>query len=112
MYQASRTRGEHKIRLSAHDLFPGRVSNTCTPEVIIIPRVSSAARSAITPVGSAEVLGEAMRQSGPFLVDETTVRSQVGMLKSLIEQCRCYRLDACRDLIDEPDRFSDIVMQC
>lgn len=92
----------HKYRIPVSEAFEGRVRTWCLPKVIVIPEVTGGSITRIEQVSRVEVFAEAMRQSGPFLVDRRTVPEQMSRLRDLIQHCTCCRLKAGRDILSRP----------
>lgn len=101
----------HKYRIPALEAFVGRVRTWCVPEVIVIPEVTGEPTTRIEHVSRADVLAEAMRQSGPFLVDRRTVPEQMSRLRDLIQHCACCRLKAGRDILSRPHILTTLLAQ-
>jgi len=101
--------GSHKYRIPVAEAFPGRFRSWCEPDVIVIPDVTGESTTRIEYVSRAEVLAEAMRQSGPFLVDQRTVPEQLSRLRDLIQHCSCFRLKAGTDILSRPEILTTLL---
>lgn len=101
--------GSHKYRLPSSQVFPDRVSGSCVPSVFVVPQLGGQTESWLEPVSRAEVLAQAIRQSGPFLVDPATVDERLGLLRRLIDRCECVRLNLGPDVLRDPQRLTSLL---
>jgi hypothetical protein len=85
-----------KGQIAASDVAGSIPARDARPEVIVFPQLTERANSTLTPMS----LDEALIELAPnvLLTEETSSRAHLEVLGSLARQCRCYRLEAGRDI--------------
>ena len=96
------------IRIEA--AYPEQFINRCVAKVLIHPVLVSEPVSRMVPLSKLEALCVLMRQSSVLFIRHALTSQHLHVLKHLVNQCRSYRLLAGRDLLDQPDSLSDILI--
>ena len=95
--------GKARRRIDIDKTHADRGVSTCTPRLLLFPRIVASSRSRILPIEPAKALKVLIEQSGPQLFDRQTLPGQLAMLRSLLLQARPFELAAGRDVLDDPD---------
>jgi hypothetical protein len=77
------------------------------PEVIVFPRVTQQAKSVLIPISSDDALLELA--PNVLLTEATSSQAHLEVLGSLAGQCRCYRLEAGRDIESLPGMLLGLI---
>jgi hypothetical protein len=83
-------------------VYPGQYTSSCTPQVLLFPRVVPEALSRLFPLDRVQALAKLLEQSGLQSFDRATMSQQLDVLKRLLQQTVAYELRSGRDLYDEP----------
>jgi hypothetical protein len=94
--------GRLRRRMDVAGTFPGRIEESCYPDVILFVRVSGRERSALDPVDGRHALRLLLQASGSQLFDRTGMGPHLATLATLTRQARAYELAAGTDLLEEP----------
>ena len=89
-----------KGQIAASEVAGAIPADATRAEVIVFPRVTQHAKSSLIPVS----LDEALVELAPnvLLTEATSSQAHLAVLGSLARQCRCYRLEAGRDIESLP----------
>jgi hypothetical protein len=90
-------------------LFPEGFALSCRPGTVLFPRIANQAKSELTPMKQSDALIALMRESAGIMTDIASSREQLEVLKRLVEQSRCYRLELGSDVYDEAATVSAIL---
>lgn len=85
----------------------------CVPAAIFFTSVGTADATVITQIKPVEALFLALEQAAGLFVDAKSASSQLNLLKTLVEQCACYRIVAGRDVIASKEtiaRVSEMIL--
>jgi hypothetical protein len=101
--------GDQRRAVGVSEAYPDRYKARCLPRIMIFPRITPHAQSALTPVPRINALRLLLAQSGPQLFDRYTMSEHLRLLKRLLEQAEPYELNAGRDLYHEPAKLMDLI---
>ncbi|MEZ4698392.1 MAG: hypothetical protein R2832_18385 [Rhodothermales bacterium] len=99
-----------KLRVKVDQLFPAQGRERCIPRVIIFPKITDIERSVLSEVGQSEALALLMRQCSFIDTDRDLAAAQMKTLQGLVRQCRLYKLQAGRDLKDDPGSVENLLL--
>lgn len=99
----ARPNGWPKHRVRMEDVFATSVTSACAPGVLVFPRISPDARSALMPMSP----DDALRELAPnvLLTDPVSSQAHLDALAQLVRDCRIYRLATGRDF----ERIAELV---
>ena len=88
----------------------GSFTPTCTPSLIVFPRVSSGATHA-QPLTSAQSLIRLCQQSAGIMTDTAVSQGQLEVLKVLVGQAQSFDLQLGRDALENPALADTLINQ-
>lgn len=91
-----------KLHVDVDAIFPGQFTVQCRPRVLLLPQIVSRAQSALHPVSTTEALLHLLGQTTILTPDPKLAERHMHVLKQLIRQVTVLRLEAGRDLYDDP----------
>jgi hypothetical protein len=103
--------GGQRRAVGVNEAYPEQYRARCLPRILIFPRITPHAQSALTPMPRINALRLLLAQSGPQLFDRQTMSEHLQLLKTLLEQAEPYEINAGRDLYDEPAKLMDLIEQ-
>jgi hypothetical protein len=100
---------KNKAFLYLDEVFKGKQSYRCTPEIIIFPQITHDTESRLVP----------MRQSNAFInlllnncynmfLEKGTIKKRLNTMESLMAQAESYELSLGLDLYEHPEKIYDI----
>ncbi|HWP93168.1 MAG TPA: hypothetical protein VNN20_13325 [Thermodesulfobacteriota bacterium] len=101
---------EQKRFLDIKQIYPGRFRHSCFPKALIFPEIVSNDKSELIPIDRTKALVLLAENSGGIMVDKEIVIKQMEVLKRLAYQTSSYKLLAGRDLYEESERISEILL--
>lgn len=107
----SHPQGGRKKFLDVGGCYGAQPRHRCHPSAIVLCELTDRAASILEPVAGVEVLLGLIAQSASLGFTREKPRAQMEMLKALVEQCRGLRLRAGTDLLDQPERLSQLLME-
>jgi len=98
-------RDEIKWRVDVERLYPGRFVPSCQPQAIVMPAISDAAQSRLTPVPAQTLIPALLQQSG-FRLTAGSERAgrHFQLIGTLLRQCAAYRFCGGRDVLEDGGR--------
>lgn len=90
-------------------LFPDRYAARCVPQVLLFPHLTGDAASRLEPLTPHDALLYLLQETPLVNYDPTITRAQVQTMTKLAAQTRAWRLYAGRDLLEEPDRATQLM---
>ncbi len=100
----------NKKFIRIENVYPAQFRKGCVAKVLIHPVIVSEPVSRMIPLKKLEALSVLMRESRFLFIQHAATNQHLHVLKDLVNQCICYRLLAGRDLLDNPDTLSEIVL--
>lgn len=102
--------GEKRKRwLDPDTIFIDRYTAQCVPQLLIFPRLTGAPESRVEAMTPADALLALLQETPLVSYDPTITRAQVQTLTRLVAQTRAWRLHAGRDLLEDPDRATQLL---
>ncbi|QXD16223.1 hypothetical protein GQ464_004515 [Rhodocaloribacter litoris] len=98
-----------KHHLDVDVLFPGRYTPRCLPRVLVIPELADRPDSELQPLPASKALLHLLGQTTLLLRDRHLARRHLATLKRLASQVQPYRLQAGRDLYDDPAKVATLL---
>jgi hypothetical protein len=89
--------------------YPAQRVGSCTPRVLLFPRIVPQPGSALLPIDRASALGRLISQSGPQLFDRQTMAAHLALLRTLLQQADACELQAGSDLHHDPRAVADLL---
>jgi hypothetical protein len=99
-----------KWRVNVNQLYPALARERCIPRVILFPKIADVTTSSFKPVGQAEALTLLMQQCSFVDTDKELASAQMKTLQSLVRQSIIYKLEAGRDLKDDPGAVEELLL--
>jgi len=100
-----------KQLLDMERLYPKQVVSSCTPRVLIFPKIVVESTSRLIPLGKAETLLRLIRHSALVLIEPHLTPRHIEVLKQLVNQTQSYELLAGQDLKREPLAISNYLSE-
>lgn len=97
-------RDTNKLRVDVRRRFPDRIVDGCPVDAVLFPEIVPRRSSALSPCSPEDALRLLTHQSLVAELDRSRVRQHLESLARLVNTTRCYVLEACSDLIEDPDR--------
>ena len=108
-----RPAGERKHWVPVRTLYPDQAADACIPRVLVFPELpgegQSRAESRLVPLRPVEALHRLVGQSALVRFRRDWAEEHLALLQRLIGQASSYRLEAGRDLIEQPRRTHDLL---
>lgn len=101
--------GRPRRKVVVDERFADRHARQCIPRVVIFTRIANRDISALSAITEADALAILLEQSAPQLFDRRMMKHHLEILKTLLWQAECYRLDAGLDLYHEPAELSRLI---
>ncbi len=105
---------ENKLRqkssFAIEELFPGCVTGSALPTLMIFPEIVDAGRTEILLMGKTEALAFCMR-FGLFFIDPSTTVKHFELLSELVRQAECRRMRSGRDQDQSLRSFEALLKQ-
>jgi len=79
------------------------------PKVLLFPEITSEQTSQLISIGDTEAMIALVEQSPGILTYHHLIVKQMGVLNSLLQQTRSYRMLLGSDLFDSPETVSDLL---
>lgn len=98
-----------KRRLEPETVFPTSRAASCRPAVLFFPAVMDSATTVITEITSREAMQELVKHCPWATYDAHTAPDYLRVLARLAGQCRAYKLEAGRDLLQQPERAAGLL---
>jgi hypothetical protein len=98
-----------KLHIDVDAIYPGLFTASCLPRVLLLPEIVSRPESALLPVSTTEALLHLLGQTTILTPDPKLAERHMSVLKQLIRQVRVMRLQAGRDLYNDPARAADLL---
>jgi hypothetical protein len=95
----------------AEDLYADSIGSSCTPAMIIFPRVVDVPHSCLESLPKSRAL-EAIMPQGLLVYDQAVARREFQVLSRLVQQVDCYRLHFGRDILDLPKLIAPLLELC
>ena len=95
----------------AEDLYADSIGSSCTPAMIIFPRVVDVPHSCLESLPKSRAL-EAIMPQGLLVYEQAVARREFQVLSRLVQQVDCYRLHFGRDILDLPKLISPLLELC
>ncbi len=99
-----------KWRVDVNQLYPTLARERCIPRVILFPEIVDVPVSSLQAIGQADALVLLMRQCSFVDTDKEVASAQMKTLQSLVRQSVVYKLEAGRDLKDDPGTVEDLIV--
>jgi hypothetical protein len=102
-------RDEVKWRVDVERLYPGRFLPSCQPRAVVMPAISDAAESRLTPVSPQTLIPALLQQSG-FRLTAGSKRADrhFQLIGALLRQCATYRFCGGRDVLEDGCRVHQL----
>ena len=94
-----------------HDLFPEGFSADCEPGSIFFPTITNEKQSAIRPLMRSETMIQLIKLCPWSCYDPVTSTRHLNVLTSLAKQCNGFKLLAGTDLLRDPARASELILE-
>ncbi|HYN83788.1 MAG TPA: hypothetical protein VER32_00945 [Pyrinomonadaceae bacterium] len=101
-----------KRMLDPEMLFPGRYAPQAPARVICFPVVTGERESRLREAGQADVMARLIKMCPWSSYDLSAAREHLALLGRLVKQCRAFRLDAGRDIFDDPRAAARLLAAC
>jgi HPr Serine kinase C-terminal domain len=101
--------GGVRRRIGVEKAFPSQRVAACTPRLVLFPRVSREADSALIALERADALGRLIGQSSPQLFDRATMAPHLATLNALLRQASAFELSAGYDLRENASALSRLL---
>lgn len=101
-----------KRMLDPEILFPGQHAPRASARVICFPIVTGERESRMSEAGQADVMARLIKMCPWSSYDLSAAREHLGLLGRLVKQCRAFRLEAGRDIFDDPRAASRLLAAC
>ncbi len=108
LLETSSSNGQKRF-LDISSLYPDMALSSCSPKVLVFPKIVSQRKSQLIPIDRAKTLVLLIENSGGIMVDDVMVTKQVEILKRLVYQTDNYQLLAGQDLYEEPEKISEVI---
>lgn len=96
-----------KLRVDVEVVRPGAFVSACTPTALILPNLTGDRESRLVEVDRLGAFEHLMAQSALNAAPvPDRIGAQMNLLAALIQQVRIFRLDAGRDVLEDPEAFS------
>jgi hypothetical protein len=99
---------KEKTSIDISKIIPGSHIQSAKPDVIVFPKIVSAAKSKIRPIGHLEVYKRLLGQI-ILAIDKNVAKKQIRTLELLVKQTKGYELLSGRDLYENPGSIMDII---
>ena len=100
--------GVYKKNFQAEDLYADSIGSSCTPAMILFPRVVDMPHSCLEPLPKSRAL-EAIMPQGLLVYDQSVARREFQVLSRLVQQVDCYRLHFGRDVLGLPKLITPLL---
>jgi hypothetical protein len=101
-----------KRKLDPEILFPGRYASRAPARVLCFPAVTGERESRVSEAGAADVMSRLIKMCPWSSYDLSAAREHLGLLSRIVRQCRAFRLDAGRDIFDDPSAAARLLRTC
>ncbi len=98
-----------KRYLEPDRVFPDGFVQSCEPQALFFASLADGRESSVTEISQSEAMTRLVGQSPWTCYDPAMARDHLDALAQLVKQSRTYRLQAGRDLIEEPDRAARLI---
>lgn len=93
------------------DFFPGAFLPQCEPFAIFFPNITDGVHSSVKLLTRTETMKQLIRLCPWSCYDPVTSPKHLAVLRSLAQQCQGFALSAGRDLLRDPTRASELVLE-
>jgi hypothetical protein len=93
------------------EIFPETFLPECEPRAIFLPTITDEDQSVVRPLTHSETMGHLIKLCPWSCYDPVTSAGHLHALSSLARQCEGFVLLAGRDLLRDPARASDLVLE-
>lgn len=97
----------NKAQIAAEQVYQSGWVESCTPRVLLFPKVANTATSVLKPVDPEQALLELA--CNILFSEPRSSQAHLDVLAGLIKQCDCYRLETGRDFDTLPDRLRELL---
>lgn len=102
-----------KFRVDLREVYPDAAAPRCTPEVVVVPKISAKPESSLSRMPKREALHHVIAQSTVTVAPiQPWVAAHMQVISELVQQVATYRLESGRDVLDDPVRFSALLERC
>ena len=98
-----------KKLIDIESLIPESFTPRCMPKVLLFPEITSERTSQLISIGDTEAMIALVEQSPGIMTYHHLIVKQMGVLNSLLQQTRSYRMLLGSDLFDSPETVSDLL---
>ena len=102
--------GRPRRRVALDATYPDQHVSSCTPRVLLFPRIVPEAHSVLAPLDPAEALRRLLTQSGLQLFDRASSARHLGVLNDLLRQATSYELRSGTDLKKKPMELARMLL--
>jgi len=102
--------GRPRRRVALNATYPDQYVSSCTPQVLLFPRIVPEAHSILAPLDPAEALRRLLTQSGLQLFDRATSARHLQVLNDLLRQAASYELRSGADLKEKPMELARMLL--
>jgi hypothetical protein len=90
-------------------LYPAQAAAHCVPRVIVFPEITDKPMSQLMEMNQVEAMRSLLLQGALVRLGGMLTHAYLEAFRRLIDQTRCYRLQAGRDMKDDPNRAADML---
>jgi hypothetical protein len=91
--------------------FPDCFAARCQPQMLLFPQIERRERSVLSPIDETAALLALLPASAGIVYDRVAADRQMALLKRLVEQSRCYRLQLGQDVYTAPTAVAHLLAQ-
>jgi hypothetical protein len=81
----------------------------CTPRLLLFPELAGGTRSRLEPIPATRAMTSLLEQSPGILTDRPGVEAQLALLRRLLEQASCRRIELGNDVYQAPHAVSELI---
>ena len=107
LLHSPKRRGWRKQQIHPAQVYGAKVAPEARPAAVVIPRISEAQTSVVTPMDPDEALLELV--PNVLLTEAKSCRAHLDVLGKLVKFTPCYRLETGRDFDQLPFRFRELL---
>jgi hypothetical protein len=104
-----RPTGERKQWVPMRELFPEQARERGTPRALVFPQIMDQPRSRLVEIPPADALHILVGQSALVRFRRDWAKEHLALLVRLTRQAPSYRLEAGRDLVEDPERSHQLL---
>jgi len=99
-----------KRHLEPRSAFPDGFARSCAPQALFFASIVAQRQSHVTALSQSEAMSRLIGHCPWTCYDAAMARDHLGALARLVRQSRAYRLRAGRELLDEPERATQLLL--